>query len=136
MKKSDVPKRFQPFGDAWYVHGVKPLQTRPNCSPGCSRAPLANSEALICLRPSSLTDCKRKNVALPQETNQPIFAPMRVPGALLAAAKVVLERSSLRRSEVSDTGLAQMRQVCPRKVVLAQGQRAKPRTRLSIACSE
>src|SRR6266478_2246387 len=94
------------------------IQLLPNCSPVFKRAPLANSTAETCLRPSSLTDRRSKVVASPQATSNSSRRKSRVPGSALGALSL-------------DTGSPQRWQVCPRKVVNAPGQGEKPRMRLN-----
>src|SRR6516164_4181404 len=87
----------------------------PKRSADLRRAPLANSEALTCLRPSSLTDCKRKTLALPQATNQSPFPPNRVPGTPRTAAKEGL--TSAGKGASFTAGSPQRWQVWPRNLL-------------------
>src|SRR5439155_1395188 len=95
------------------------LATRPprcGCSPSNSKD--ANKSALLnCLRPSSLTDCNRNAVALPQATNQSHFPPNRAPGTERADAKEGSARISAGKAASLAAGSPQWWQVWPRNVV-------------------
>src|SRR6266478_6968267 len=93
------------------------IQAFSKRSRSVNRAPLANSTAEICLRPSTLTERRRNKVAWPQAIRIWESSRKMVPGALTLSAR-------------KENGSAQRWQVCPRKEVYAPGQGAKPRMRL------
>src|SRR5215472_1772651 len=101
-------------------HITKLFAHQPKCSPGCSLAPLANSDADTCLRPSSFTNVSRNAVEAPQATHTAPLAWVSVPG--LPATVFSLS--------VLDTGSPRRWQSWPRKLVYEPGQGVKPRIRL------
>src|SRR5260221_82542 len=95
------------------------IQALSKRSRSVNLAPLANSTAEICLRPSSLTDSSRNKVAWPQAIKIWVSSRKMVPGA----PPVRVRR---------ENGSAQRWQVCSRKEGYAPGQGANRKsTRLN-----
>src|SRR5712691_13105696 len=90
---------------------LRAIHVLPKRSPAFNRAPLANSEAETCLRPSTFTATTRKTVASPHMTNNSFFSPDKVPGATPVPCAGRPAPTPL------DTGSTKTWHVCPRKVV-------------------